>query len=154
VAYPDDVLVAGERVLLHRRPHWRVLAGPVAAFLVTVGAAAYAAAALDGRGWPVLAGVAALLVLWLTVLPVVRWRTTHLVVTDRRVLLREGVLSRQDIDVPLDRVAGVSTRRSVPGRLLGYGTLMVDTESGGALEFADVPAAERVQALLHQGVDS
>jgi uncharacterized membrane protein YdbT with pleckstrin-like domain len=154
VSYPDDLLVAGERVLLHDHPHWRVLLGPVVAFLATVGAAGYVLAALGGRGWPVTVGVAALLVLWLAVLPVVRWRTTHLVVTDRRVLLREGVLSRQDIDVPLDRVSGVSTRRSLPGRLLGYGTLVVETESGAELEFADVPAAERVQALLHQGAGS
>jgi uncharacterized membrane protein YdbT with pleckstrin-like domain len=151
VAYPDEVLVEGERVVLHRNPHWRVLLGPVAAFLVTAGAAGYLAAALGGpTWWPVLVGVAVLLVLWLTVLPVVRWRTTHLVVTDRRVLLREGVLSRQDVDVPLHRVTGVGIRRSVPGRVLGYGTLVIDTEAGGALEFPDVPDAERVQAALQQ----
>jgi hypothetical protein len=51
-------------------------------------------------------------------------------------------------------VGGVSTRRSLSGRLLGYGTLVVETDSGAALEFADVPAAERVQALLHQGAGS
>ena len=37
--YPDAVLGAGEGVVLHRHPHWRVLVGPVLAFLLVVGAA-------------------------------------------------------------------------------------------------------------------
>ena len=39
MAFPDDVLVEGERVVVHTRPHWRVLVGPVLAFLLVVGAA-------------------------------------------------------------------------------------------------------------------
>ena len=34
MAFPDDVLVEGERVVVHRHPHWRVLVGPVLAFLL------------------------------------------------------------------------------------------------------------------------
>lgn len=38
-------------------------------------------------------------VVWLTVAPLLRWRTTHFVVTSRRVLVREGVLTRSGIDI-------------------------------------------------------
>ena len=51
VAFPDDVLVEGERVVVHRHPHWRVLVGPVLAFLLVVGAAGYVAALARGQGW-------------------------------------------------------------------------------------------------------
>jgi membrane protein YdbS with pleckstrin-like domain len=96
VPFPDDVLADGERVVVHRNPHWRVLVWPVLTFLIVVGAAGYAAALVhvEGQeqwGWPAVAAVALLLIVWLTVLPLVRWRSTHLVVTTRRLLVRAGV---------------------------------------------------------------
>ena len=117
VAYPDELLVDGERVVLHRHPHWRLLVGPVLVFLLVVGAAGYLAALARGQGWqawgwPVIATVAVLLVGVLTVAPVARWRTTHLVVTTRRLLVREGVRRGQSLDVPLDRIAAVHVRRT------------------------------------------
>src|SRR3712207_8499637 len=48
-----------------------------------------------------------------TVFPVLRWRTTHFVVTDRRVLVREGVLTRQGMDIPLRRISSVQIRQSL-----------------------------------------
>ena len=51
MVFPDDVLVEGERVLVHRHPHWRVLVGPALAFLLVVGAAGYVAALARNQGW-------------------------------------------------------------------------------------------------------
>ena len=59
-----------------------------------------------------MAASALLLIVWLTVLPLVRWRTTHLVVTTRRLLVREGVRGWQGIQVPLEGITAVRTRRS------------------------------------------
>jgi membrane protein YdbS with pleckstrin-like domain len=153
VAYPDELLDEGERVLLHRRPHWRLLVGPVLAFLITLGVAGYLAALIYGQGsqqwgWPVIAAGVVVLVAWLTVLPVTRWRTTHLVVTTRRVLVREGVRRAQSLEIPLDRVTEVRTHRTRSGRLLGYGSLVLRAGPDGEVEFADVPGAERVRSVL------
>ena len=144
MAFPDDVLVAGEQVVVHRNPHWRVLVGPVLAFLVVVGAAGYVAALARGQGWhewgwPAVAASALLLIVWLTVLPLVRWRTTHLVVTTRRLLVREGVRGWQGIQVPLEGITAVRTRRS---------SLLIETAAGEELEFVDVPHADRVQTAV------
>jgi membrane protein YdbS with pleckstrin-like domain len=154
VAYPDELLVEGERVLLHRRPHWRLLVGPVLAFLLTLGVAGYLAALARGQGWqqwgwPAIAAVAAVLVAWLAAAPVVRWRTTHLVVTTRRMLVREGVRAPRSLEIPLDRIADVHTRYGRLGRLVGCGALAVRGVDG-EVEFADVPGADRVRTLLRQ----
>jgi uncharacterized membrane protein YdbT with pleckstrin-like domain len=155
VAYPDELLVDGERVVAHRHPHWRLLVGPVLVFLLVVGLAGYLAAFVRGQdarvwAWPVIGGVAVLLVAWATAAPVVRWRTTHLVVTTRRLLVREGVRRRQCLDVPLDRITAVHARHGRLGRLLGHGTLVVGTDTDGEVEFADLPGVEEVCALLRQ----
>jgi membrane protein YdbS with pleckstrin-like domain len=155
VAYPDGLLVEGERVVLHRHPHWRSLVGPVLVFLLTLGVAGYLAALARGQGWqswgwPVIAGAAVVLVGWGTVAPVVRWRTTHLVVTTRRLLVREGVRRRQALDVPLDRIAAARSRRSPAGRLAGYGVLVIDAGPDGEVELVDVPGVDRVRTLLQR----
>jgi len=154
VPYPDGLLAEGERVLLHRRPHWRMLVGPVLAFLLTLGIAGYLAAFAHGQdwqrwGWPVIGVGVVLLAGLLTVAPVVRWRTTHLVVTTRRLLVREGVRRPRDLEVRLERIAAVRVRRPRLGRVIGYGTLVVVGADGEA-EFTDVPAVDRVRALLEQ----
>jgi membrane protein YdbS with pleckstrin-like domain len=158
VAYPDGLLVEGEWVVLHRHPHWRSLVGSVLAFLLTVGVAGFLAAVARGQGWqswgwPVIAGVTVVLVGWLTVAPVVRWRSTHLVVTTRRLLVREGVRRRQALDVPLDRIAAVRSRRSPAGRLAGYGVLVIDAGPDGEVEFVDVPGVDRVRTLLQRSAN-
>jgi len=151
VAFPDDVLVEGERVVLHTRPHWRVLVGPVLAFLLVVGAAGYVAALARGHGWeqwgwPAVGAAVVVLVGGLTVVPVARWRTTHLVVTTRRLLVREGIHGWQGIQVPIDGITEVHTRRT--GRLPGRRSLVVRTGAGEELEFVDVPRVDRVRAVI------
>jgi uncharacterized membrane protein YdbT with pleckstrin-like domain len=157
VAYPDELLVEGERVVLHTRPHWKMLVLPVLVFLVVVGAASFLAALVSAQGWALVAWVAlavggAVLVGRFTVLPFVRWRTTHFVVTTRRVLVREGVLSRSGMDIPMSRINTVQFRHTVAERMLGCGTLVIESASDEPLEFTDVPAVEKVHSLLYQEV--
>ena len=155
MAYPDELLVEGERVVAHRHPHGRLLVVPVLVFLLVLGLAGYLAALAHGRGWqawgwPVIAVLALLLVGALTVAPLVRWCTTDLVVTTRRLLVREGVRRRDGLDVPLDRIVAVHARRPRLGRLLGHGTLVVVTDTDGEVEFTDVPGVRHVRAAVER----
>lgn len=157
MAYPDDLLVEGERVVLHKHPHWKKILRPVLVMLLVVAAGGYLAALVAvqpwaGWGWVVLGVLVLVLVGWWTVLPVIRWRTTHFVVTNRRVLVREGVLTRQGIDIPTARITSVRFRHNLIERLLGCGTLVIESAAQEELEFDDIPDVERVQTLLYQEV--
>jgi len=159
VAYPDELLATNERVVIHKHPHWKMLFFPVIFFLVIVGVAAYLASLVSEQSWHVaawiaIAAVAVVLVGWLTVIPLIRWRTTHFVVTTQRVLVREGVLSRTGIDIPLSRINSVQFRHSFFQRLLGCGTLVVESASDEPLEFDDIPQVERVHSTLYQELHS
>ena len=50
MGYPDNVLAADERVVLHRHPHWKRLIGPVLLLLVSSAAAAFGAAVVNQTG--------------------------------------------------------------------------------------------------------
>jgi uncharacterized membrane protein YdbT with pleckstrin-like domain len=156
VAYPDDLLVEGEQVAVHQHPHWKMLVGPVLVLLLAVGVGCFLAALVSAQTWAqwawlALAVVGLAVVGRCTIYPVVRWRTTHFVVTDRRVLVREGVFTRHGMDVPLHRISSVRFRHTLWERLLGSGTLVVESDSDESLEFEDVPGVQRVHALLHRG---
>ncbi|MGH3547407.1 MAG: PH domain-containing protein [Pseudonocardiaceae bacterium] len=156
--YPEDLLRGDERVVVHMHPHWKMLVLPVLALLIIVGLGSYVAALIAGNSWQlygwiglaVLGGVA---VLWLTVAPLLRWRTTHFVLTTRRVMVREGVLSRSGIDIPINRINTVQFRHSFIDRILGCGTLIVESASDEPLEFDDIPQVERVHSLLDYEVN-
>jgi uncharacterized membrane protein YdbT with pleckstrin-like domain len=154
VAFPDDFLAAGEEVVLHKHPHWKLIVVPVLVLLVVVALGSFLGALVATQSWApwawlglVVVGVG--LIFWLTVLPVIRWRTTHFVVTTRRVLVREGVLSRHGIDIPMSRINSVEFRHTLLERLLGCGTLIIESASEEPLEFADVPDVERVHSMLY-----
>jgi len=157
VAYPDDLLVEGEQVVMHKHPHWKKIIVPVLVLLLVVGLGSYLAAILSSQPWAptawiAIAAVGLILIGWLTVVPVIRWRTTHFVVTTRRVLIREGVFSRHGIDIPMSRINSVQFRHNIIERILGCGTLIIESASDEALEFDDIPGVERVHTLLYQEV--
>ena len=105
------------------------------------------------RGRGSCCGVIALgLVVRFTLVPVIRWRTTHFVVTNRRVLVREGLITRRGMDIPMRRITGVQFRQSLFERLFGVGTLVIESASDDALEFHDIPGVESAHALLYQEV--
>ncbi len=157
MAYPDDLLVDGERIVMHKHPHVKMLLVPVLVLLLVVAVCVFVAALVREQPWApwawiALAAVGLVLVVWRTLVPVIRWRTTHFVVTTRRVLVREGVLSRNGIDIPMSRINSVQFRHTVLERFLGCGTLVIESASDEPLEFADIPDVERVHALLYQEV--
>jgi uncharacterized membrane protein YdbT with pleckstrin-like domain len=152
--YPEGLLRADERVVVHKHPHWKTLVLPVLVLLLIVGFGSFLAALISGQAWQlyglitlgVLGGAG---VVWLAVVPLLRWRTTHFVLTTRRVLVREGILSRSGIDIPISRINTVQFRRSFIDRILGCGTLIIESASDEPLEFDDIPQVERVHSLLY-----
>ena len=157
MAYPQDLLAEGEDELVHEHPHWKVLVAPVLALLGTVAVGGYLGALVGGTDWAAqgriaLAVLGSAVLAWATLVPLLRWRTTHFVVTTSRVLVREGILSRSGMDLPVHRVNSVQFRQTLLERLLGCGTLVIESAAEEPLEFDDVPHVERVQTVLHQEV--
>ena len=117
--------------------HGIVLARPLfrAALLAAAGAAAFL------LPWPApVAGAVLLAAGALTALAaVVRWDRTHLVVRDDTLTIEHGLLRRGAATVGLETGVAVEVERSLLGRLLGYGTVVV-----GDLEIPAVPHPERL----------
>jgi uncharacterized membrane protein YdbT with pleckstrin-like domain len=158
VGFPESVLTSDERVVLHLHPHWKALIGPVVVLILAVAAVAVGAVFLPSSWGPVglyvIGAVALIVFFWLTVWPWLKWRTTHYVFTNERVILREGVFSRDGRDIPLGRVNDVSFSHSLVGRMLGYGTLTIESAGErGQVVLADLPKVEKTQSMLYELVE-
>jgi uncharacterized membrane protein YdbT with pleckstrin-like domain len=157
VAYPENLLAPGEEVVLHERPHAKKLIGPTVILLLTIGVAAFLAVLaaglpFHGAAQLVIAILALIVVCWRFLAPVLRWRTTHFILTNARVMSREGLVRRTGVDIPLSRITSVSFHHGIVDRMFGCGTLVMVSASEEPLEFDDIPHVEHVHTVLYREV--
>src|SRR5579871_6105656 len=155
----DRSLALGEDSVEILHPHWKTLVGPIAvAFVVVaallVGEVLIPSGRLAAIGRLVIAVIAIVLLMWWLVVPILMWRTTVYEVTSKRMRIRDGVFTRNGRDIPLSRITDVSFRKGVLDRLLGSGTLVVESAGEhGELTLKAIPHVERVSSLLFQLVE-
>ncbi|MDQ1538930.1 MAG: hypothetical protein QOE58_3323 [Actinomycetota bacterium] len=151
MAISKKLLSDNEHVVLSVRSHGKALIGP-AVVLVTVVAAVISVLMLNPDnstvGWVALVVAVPLLLLW-SLIPFLRWMTTTYTVTTRRLITRQGIISRSGRDIPLFRINDVAYEKGLIDRLLGCGTLIISdaTEKAGVV-LADIPNVERVQLQI------
>jgi uncharacterized membrane protein YdbT with pleckstrin-like domain len=68
-----------------------------------------------------LLAVAALVLLW----PLVARNSTELVVTDKRVIAKFGLVSRTAVEIRLEKIESVRVAQGLAGRLLNYGDVVI-----------------------------
>ena len=132
-SYVDSVLAEGETIV-HRAAvsHWKFLASYLVGTLLVVGGAAPLFLSIRRDYW--LAGaVAAALGILVILVALVRRATTELVLTDRRIIAKRGLVSRDTVEMNLGKVESVHVNQSLLGRLLDYGDVTV-VGTGSALE--------------------
>jgi uncharacterized membrane protein YdbT with pleckstrin-like domain len=160
MAYPEDLLSEKEQVIVHSHPHAKMLIWPVFWLVVVLGAGIWLSTLTGGVAAPwdsvsmIAIGVVGVILLgWLFLTPLVRWRTTHFVVTTDRLIVREGVIKRTGIDIPLRRISSVQFEHGLVDRIFGCGTLIVESSSDEPLRFDDIPNVERVHTLIYRQVN-
>src|SRR5580704_16920897 len=155
----DRSLAVGEEPVAILHPHWKTLVAPVALTFLVVAVLLTGEVLIPGGKWAAverlaLAVAAIALLMWWLMYPVLVWRTTVYELTNRRMRLRDGILTRSGRDIPLSRITDVSFRKGVLDRMLGCGTLVVESAGEhGELTLTEIPRVERVSALLFQLVE-
>jgi uncharacterized membrane protein YdbT with pleckstrin-like domain len=137
MSYITRHLLPGEAVLYRTRLHWKLYVGPMLLVLLVLLPLAILALSTVHR-W--LAIIPAVLALLLLLVPLVRRRSSEFAVTNKRVILKLGVLNTRSVELLLPKVEGIAVTQSLGGRLFGFGGIVV-TGSGGTQEpFAGIQA--------------
>lgn len=152
MAIHRDQLGNDEQIVMDMRTHAKALIGPTLVLILLASLLGFALALLppESQPWGSYAAIAVFLVLfvWLVLIPFLRWRTSTYTITDRRIITRKGIVNKVGHDLPLRRINNVNYERSLTDRMLGCGTLILETAAGQPLTLPDVPQVERVHVRI------
>jgi uncharacterized membrane protein YdbT with pleckstrin-like domain len=160
VAFPERLLSEDEELIYDLRPHWLTLVVPV---LLTVVVAVVVVAA-----WVVMpagdlqqparlaVGLLGLAVLLAAVVGrVLRWATTHFVLTTERLIFRSGVVAKFGREIPLERINDVTFSQSLFERMIGAGDLLLESAGEhGQSRFSNIRDPEAVQLEIYRQMEA
>ena len=122
MGYVDKNLLPNEQVTYRARLHWIIYAVPaivwLIAILVAFGGGGMAAAVIGGIG----------LILWLPAW--IRATSSEFAITNKRVLIKVGLIRRHSLELLLQKVEGIGVDQTITGRILGFGTITVSGVGG------------------------
>ena len=139
--YARSTLAANETAFHKTSLHWVIFArfaGLAAlAFLFIAMPFAIGVQALTGSelGWLALP-----LPAFILLPPTLAFASSELVLTDRRVLIKTGIVHRQTIEMFVSRIESVGVDQGFFGRMFDYGTVMIRGTGG---------SEERFEAIAH-----
>jgi membrane protein YdbS with pleckstrin-like domain len=156
MALPRKFLNEDEELLAELHPHWIFLFGPLFTS-IGVWAAIIVLVVLwrNPPGWtnyPILI-VALIPGLWLLG-RFVRWKSYSVALTSTRILVRQGILGRDTVQLRLQRITEVNIRQALLERLLGTGSLIIDVQGEDdslTLEYMRKPAI--VQRVINSQIN-
>ncbi len=122
-------LLGGEHPVAEIRYHAIVLLKPALALVLATALALWLDLSVSDAAVPLLKWV---WLLWAGVLGWVawrwiEWRHTRVVATDKRIVLFEGWINHKVSMMPLKKVTDMGYERSLLGRLIGYGTFVLES---------------------------
>lgn len=108
MTYAESTLVRGETIVYKASLHWMIFVPAVVlmSFLI---------------------GIPLLIVDWIA------WKTTEMAITNKRVILKSGWITRRTLELNLTKVENVSVEQGIVGRLMNFGTITV-VGTGGTRE--------------------
>lgn len=135
--YVSRVLQPGETIVYATRLHWLIYGRAVVLVIIAVALAIGTSFVADKPNislalW-IAAAIFALLALSAGLRAFLRRTTTELAVTDHRVIYKTGLLARHTLEMNRSKVESVDVDQTIPGRIFGYGTIIV-RGTGGSLE--------------------
>jgi uncharacterized membrane protein YdbT with pleckstrin-like domain len=149
----DEYLLPTERRVIRVRKHWAYMLDHLTSTSLVLLALVIGerllpdSVLIDNIAWY----IALVVVLRFTVLTILWW-IERIVITDKRVMLAQGIITHNVGMMPLSKVTDLTFRRTLGGRMFGYGTIVV--ESAGQIQALNeidyLPRPEEIYEALSE----
>jgi uncharacterized membrane protein YdbT with pleckstrin-like domain len=149
----DEYLLPTERRVIRVRKHWAYMLKDLSLTSLVLLALVIGerllpdSVLIDNLAWY----LALVTVLRFTVHTILWW-IERIVITDKRVMLAEGIITHKVGMMPLGKVTDLTFERTLDGRLFGYGTIIV--ESAGQIQALNridyLPRPEEIYEALSE----
>jgi Bacterial PH domain len=143
MSYIESHLVPGETVIYETRLHWIVMLGHLVVGCLLLGLPgvfllyyAFSQTGIETKNLHLMEGGGVGLIVFglvAIVTGMVRRNATEMALTNRRVVIKRGLVGRTTIEMLLNKVESIEVKEPAMGRMLGYGTIVV-IGTGGTLE--------------------
>jgi uncharacterized membrane protein YdbT with pleckstrin-like domain len=163
MSYVESNLVPGEKVIYQTRLHWIVMLGHLFIGCLLLGLPgalllyyAYSEQGVDANTLRLTeGGGVALLVCGAVVIlmGVVKRHATEMAVTNRRVVIKTGLMSRKTVEMLLNKVESIEVSETAGGRMLGYGTIVVIGTGGTSDPFRKVAHPLEFRSQVQQQIE-
>jgi len=150
MAYPDDALAPHEKLILNLHPHAWILVKPGIPLAALVLFGLWDLVVIQNGALHVLLAILILVNIGWFLNRLAYWLTSHFVLTSDRVMYRGGILQKQSIEIPLERINTVFCHQGLFERMLRLGDLEIESASkDGAQRFDDIRRPADVQKEIY-----
>jgi len=153
---PSDLL-PGERILARSCRHWVVLLRPIATTVLAVAVSLAILALLPIAGELRLLLMLGTLLVGLGVINLYYWgwRAHEYVLTDQRVILNEGIVSKFSRSIAIDRIQDLTTFQGLWGRTWGFGDIELESAGReGAELLSTVPRPQQLRNAIFGQIEA
>jgi uncharacterized membrane protein YdbT with pleckstrin-like domain len=127
MSYVENNLIQGEQVVYRAELHWKIFIWPAIFSLILIG------------------------IPWLIAV-ILQKKTTEMAVTNKRVIIKTGILSRRTIEMNLSKIENIEVNQNIIGRIFGYGIITIVGTGGTHEPFENVSQPlEFRKSVLAQG---
>lgn len=151
-------LLPGERMLASTSRHWVVLLRPFAGTALGIVVAAVVIVLVPGTNGELklfLGLAVALFALGIVNIYYWAWRAHEYVLTDQRVILNEGLLSKFSRSIAIDRIQDLTTFQGLWGRALRFGDIEVESAGRESAEIlSTVPHPQQLRNAIFSQMEA
>jgi uncharacterized membrane protein YdbT with pleckstrin-like domain len=141
-------LFMDERLIVAVRRHPIVISLPLATALTAILATVATVVARQSQSVHIIVWLVSAFFFMLSMARLADWFSGYVVITSKRVLLRFGRISGELTTLNLSAIADVELHRSLRGRLVGYGDLVITIGGGVSQLITYMPYSEQLYLEL------
>jgi len=153
MSYVEKNLISGEKLVYQTGLHWSVLFWPF--FIAAVIATGGVVCLLQKDADFLYAGIFLLVVAGIIVIfAAVKRNAVEMAVTNRRVIIKTGMVGRQSLEIMLPKVESIGIDESGWGRILGFGSVTIHRTGGTPEPFHRIARPSEFRREVQQQIDA
>lgn len=154
MSYVEKTLMEGERIIHRARLHWYHFVPGIA--LMVLGAVLMIASFIvDGARWLLWVGIALAFFGFVSAVPAaVRQFASEFVVTNKRLIMKVGLVERESYEILLRKIESISVDQSILGRILNFGTVTISATGGSKDTYANISDPLTFRTKIHEQAEA
>ncbi len=160
MTYIHNNLLKNEKLIYFSRIHWIIFGTPVIFLAATIIFSIFAPLLFRGyipflniRLSSVIVLACLVAAIFSGISAYIRYTTSEYGITNKRVLIKTGWISRDSLELFVDKIEAIKVDQSILGRILNYGTLFIVGTGGTQDPFFYIPRPLYFRKIAQEQVD-